>query len=162
MPDRTPLTSPQTSHDAATQLDGLAQELDDRRRTATRLRAARDAAETLYRREKAKAQMLAEGRNADERAAWVELCPLDDRVIVEGHAVAVRLWGDASDVKPDNVGDLRWLRDRAEGMADGTSAAAYDARDKLKAWVMVASMSKSEAEFSDQGRPLRAVEGGGR
>lgn len=147
-----PTVAPHTSVDAARQLDTLGGTLDERRRTATRLRAVRDTAETLYRREKAKAQMLAEGRNADERAAWVELCPLSDDVMMEGHQVAVRLWGDASDYRPDTVGDLRWLRDRAEGMAEGTSAAAYDVRERMRAWVMVASMAKSEAELAPPAR----------
>ena len=140
----TRLPAPDTAQVAAEQLHDLGKTLDDRRRTALRLRAARDDAETLYRTEKSKAQLIAEGRNAEERAAQVELTPVADRVIVEGHDIAVRLFGDGADWKPETVGDLRWLRDRADGMASATDAAAYDARERIKAWVMVASMAKAE------------------
>lgn len=146
------MNAPHTSHDAAQQLHELSGVLDTRRREAVRLRAVRDAAEHLYRREQAKARLQAEGRNADDRASAVELHPLTAEVQVEGLTVARRLWSDAYDEAPTTVGDLRWLRDRAEGMAEGTSAAAYDARDRMRAWQSVVGFAKSEAELGPQVR----------
>lgn len=149
------IVAPSSSHEAAAQLDMLGKQLDDRRRTAIRLRAARDDAENVYRREQSKARLVAEGRNADDRAAFVELAPVTDQVVVEGHGIGVRLFGEGSDWKPETVGDLRWLRDRAEGMADATSAAAYDSRERIKAWTSVAAMARSEAEFAPPERMQR-------
>ena len=151
------MPAPMHAADAAAQVDALSSTLDDRRRTALRLRGVRDDAETLYRREQSKARLVVEGRNADDRAANVELSPLSDAVIVEGHGLACRLFGDESDWKPESVGDLRWLRDRAEGMADATSASAYDARERLKSWSSVAAMARSEAELAPPERGPRAV-----
>lgn len=146
-----PPEPPMNAAEAAAQLHEHGQILDERRRTALRLRAVRDDAETLYRTEKAKAYLVCDGRNAEERSSTVELSPLTDQVIVDAHALAKRLFGDTSDWKPATVGDLRWLRDRAEGMSEATSAAAYDARERLKAWTSVASMAKQEAEFGHIG-----------
>lgn len=152
MSERTPLTSPQTSHDAASQLDGLGQRLDDARNIAEKQAMLRDRFEQMYRKASAKALMRNEVRDLkseDRRKAAVQDWTLEDD---ERHDAAklAETMGLPGTV-PDTIGDLRWLRDRAGSLADSYSAKAYDARQLVSAWTVVASMAKFERELGQVG-----------
>lgn len=152
MADRTPLTSPDTSHDAATQLDGLARRLDESRTVAEVHARLRDRFEQLYRKSAARALMhdeVRDLRSEDRRKAAVQDWTLTaaDREMGAKLATSMGLDGTV----PDTVGDLRWLRDRAASLAESHSAKAYDARQVISAWTVVASMAKFERELGQAG-----------
>lgn len=148
--------APQTAQQAAEQLHYLGGELDDRRRKALRFRAAKDDAEGIYRREVAVRIVTVEGSNKEERDGRVKGAPLSDGVQREAAAVAERL--GLSGWVPKTVGELRWLRDRADGIAEATSAAAYDVRARLKSWTVVAGWGR--AEWEDTTRMRHEVQAG--
>lgn len=152
MTDRIPLVSPQTSHDAAQQLDQLGTKLEDARTVAEKQAMLRDRFEQMYRRASAKALMHDEVRDLkseDRRKAAVQDWPLtaDERHDGSKLAETMGLPGTV----PDTVSDLRWLRDRAGSLADSYSAKAYDARQLVSAWTVVASMAKFERELGQVG-----------
>lgn len=149
----TTLTSPQTSHEAATQLDHLGKRLDDARTIAEKHATLRDRFEQMYRKAAAKALMhdeVRDLRSEDRRKAAVQDWTLtaDERSDAAKLAETMGLAGTV----PDCVGDLRWLRDRAASLADSHSAKAYDARQLVSAWTVVASMAKHELELSRLGQ----------
>lgn len=153
MADRTPLTSPGNSHDAAQQLDGLGLKLERARDFAEKHATLRDRFEQLYRAASARALMHDEVltlKSEDRRKAAVQDWPLtpDDREMGGKLATAMGLDGTV----PLNVGDLRWLRDRAASLAESHAAKAYDARQMVSAWTVLASMAKFEAELARVGR----------
>ena len=150
---REPLTAPGNSHEAATQLDSLARQLHDARDVAEKHARLRDRFEQLYRATSAKALMhdqVRDLKSEDRRKAAVLDWSLtaDDRE--EGAKLATAMGLDGT--VPDTVGDLRWLRDRAASLADSYSAKAYDARQLVSAWTVVASMAKHEIELGNVGR----------
>lgn len=139
------MIAPTTAALAAEQLSDMRKTLDERRRTAAKLRAAKDDAEALYKGQRWRVLVAGvPGRNAEEREAHAMTQALlpDPRVEAAGIAerVGIKEW------TPDTLDDLRWLRDRADGIAEAASAAAYDTREMVKAWTSVASWSKSEYE----------------
>lgn len=139
------MNAPQTAAVAAEQLHELGNKLDARRRTSLRMRAARDDAEYLYRSQKHAAFVRGvPGKNAEERDAHAMTVTLEPDVRLAATDVADRL--ELKGWTPSDIDDLRWLRDRADGIAEATSAAAYDSRDMVRAWVMVASMAKAERD----------------
>lgn len=149
------MNAPQTASEAAAQLFELGKKLDGRRRTAARLRNALDDAEALYKGQKWRALAGGvEGRNAEEREAHAMLVELSPDVKLEAAKVAER--AGIAGWMPGSIDDLRWLRDRAEGIAEAAAAAAYDTRDELRAWQSVASWSRSEFEQITRG-PAEAV-----
>lgn len=143
------MSAPTNAHEAAVQLDVLQTKLEEARTFARKYGTAADRAEHLYRRESSKAAMQAEGRNAEERAAQVHEWRLTGDALPESAAVAEAM-GLGSD-PCQTVGELRWLRDRAQRLADEWSATAYDRRARMGAWMTVASMAKSEAEMGNVG-----------
>jgi hypothetical protein len=156
------LNAPGSSHEAAEQLLELQDDLEQARTYARQYGTAADRAEWLYRRERSKAAVQITGRNDKEREAKVLLWPLDE----DAQALSVGIAGamGLGEQPAETVGDLRWMRDRAQRLADEWSATAYDRRNRVSAWMTVASMAKTEAELggSAPDRPLRAVEAGGR
>ena len=144
------MRSPLTAQEAAEQVHELTKELDDRRRTAARLKAAKDDAEALYKSQKWRVLAAGvPGRNAEEREAHAmkqELAPdvrSDAASVAE--KVGIKGW------TPATLEDLRWLRDRADGITDASSAASYDTREKLKAWTSVLSWARAEYEQTMRG-----------
>lgn len=140
-----PLPAPQCASDAAEQLHILQQDLEIARAYARQYGTAADRAEHLYRREQSKAWMHVEGRNAEERGAAVHEWPLRDVALEDSAAVSEAMGLDGAPCR--TVGELRWLRDRAQRLADQWSATAYDRRNRVSAWMTVASMAKTEAEL---------------
>lgn len=145
MSDR--FTAPTTAAEAAEQLSALVDGLLDARTAAKKYRNCRDKAEDLYRSRKHRALIDPEldGRNKEIREARAHQWKLEaaERAEAEQVATAMGLEG----FLPETVDDLRWLRDRAEGLAEAASAKAYDLRAALSAWSVVAAMSRSEAEM---------------
>jgi hypothetical protein len=156
------VNSPGSSIEAAEQLFELQDDLEKARTFARQYGTAADRAEWLYRRERSKAAIQVTGRNGEEREAKVLLWELDGPSRVEAAGVSEAMGLGEQPV--DTVGELRWLRDRAQRLADEWSATAYDRRNRVSAWMTVASMAKSEAELGGAApdRPLRAVGDGGR
>lgn len=155
MNEREPMPAPAHAADAAEQLHQLQVELEQARTFARQYGSAADRAEHLYRRESAKAWMRIDGRNKEERESAVHESRLGPDAQEDGRLVAEAMGlGEAQDVA--TVGELRWLRDRASRLADEWSATAYDRRNRVSAWMTVASMAKSEAELSGTPR-LREV-----
>lgn len=149
--------APNNAAEAAEQLAHLVTQLLAARDHAKTYRNCRDKAEDLYRKRKHRALLEPEldGRNKEAREAsahqWPQ--PADVRAEAEQVAEAMGLPGYTA----ATVDDLRWLRDRAEGLAEAASARAYDLRAALSGWQTVASMAKAEAElgrmFDDGERP---------
>lgn len=140
------MNAPQTAAVAAEQLHELGKELDNRRTNAKQYRNCRDRMEHLYKRSRSRALIdpTLDGKNAPEREARAHEWPLDGDTRVEAGKVAEAM--GLGETVPTTVGELRWLRDRAEGLAESASAAAYDMRDRLKGWMVVASWAKSERD----------------
>lgn len=143
MSDPTP--APQCADDAAVQLHHLQDKLEEARSFARAYGTAADRAEHLYRREQSKAAMQVEGRNAEERTAQVHEWELAGEALTDSAAVSQAMGMGESPCR--TVGELRWLRDRAQRLADEWSATAYDRRNRVSAWMTVASMAKTEAEL---------------
>lgn len=156
------MNSPSSSHEAADQLLELQADLEQARVYARQYGTAADRAEWLYRRERSKAAIQVDGRNGEEREARVLLWELDGPTKVESAAICEAM--GLTDMPVETVGELRWIRDRAQRLADEWSATAYDRRNRVSAWMTVASMAKTEAELGGAApeRPLRAVSEGGR
>ena len=146
-----PMPAPQCAADAAEQLHALQRELEQARTFARQYGTAADRAEHLYRRESAKAWMRIEGKNKEERDAAVHEARLLD-LPGDGPEESGRLSEAMGlDGAPcETVGELRWLRDRATRLADQWSATAYDRRNRVSAWMTVASMAKTEAELGGE------------
>lgn len=149
-----PTDAPNNAAEAADQLSHLVTQLLAARDHAKTYRNCRDKAETLYRGCKSRALIdpTLDGRNQAERDARAHEWTLDGDRRAEAVAVAESM--GLTGFVPETVGDLRWLRDRSEGLAESASARAYDLRAALSGWQTVASMAKAEAElgrlFSDQ------------
>lgn len=140
----TRLLAPDTASVAAEQLHDLGRALDERRSSAKRYRNCRDRMEHLYRKAKSRALIdpSLDGRNKEERDARAHEWKLDGDTRAEAAQVAEAMGLDGT--VPETVGELRWLRDRAEGLAEAASAAAYDQREQLRGWTVVASWAKAE------------------
>ena len=149
---RTTPEAPHTAAEAADQLNDLAKMLADARSHAKKLRNCRDKMEQLYRTAKSRALIdpTLDGKNQAERDANAHEWSLPGEVREEA-ARAAEAMGLEGTV-PTTVGDLRWLRDRAEGLSEHWSATAYDRRHVLSGWLVVASMAKQEAEFGHVGQ----------
>ncbi len=145
-----PESSPETAAEASQQLHKLSNRLTETRRTAARLRAAQDDAEALYKGQRWRALAGGvEGRNADEREANAMTLALTSDAKVKATDIAGR--ANMPGWTPDTLDDLRWLRDRAVGIAEAASAAAYDCRGLVQSWTSVVSWAKSEYEQTFRG-----------
>lgn len=147
-----PNVAPDTAVEAAAQLYDLVDELLKARELAKKYRNCRDKAEDLYRSRKHRALLEPEldGRNAAERDARAHQWPQPADVRAEAGRVAEAM--GLPNYTPETVDDLRWLRDRAEGLAEAASARAYDLRSAMSGWQVVAAMARSEAELGYVGR----------
>lgn len=145
MTDVPPIESPHTSADAASQVQTLREQLKTRRSEAKRWRSIRAYAERLYRKAEAIARLSADGTSEKVRDAQVNRSPVPGEVL-ERVASLVEAMG--VDESPSTVGDLRWLRDRADDLAESATEAAYDDRAVLSGWQMVAAMSRQEMELT--------------
>ena len=137
------VTAPHTSHDAAQAVEHMRRELDNRRTFAGNYAKALAKCEHVYKRERAKAYIQIDAPNAEKREAQAYQWPLPGDVKVEAAVVAESIGLDG--YVPENVGDLRWLRDRSASLAETWRDRAFDARKDLEAYVMVAAMAKQEA-----------------
>lgn len=137
------VTSPHTSHDAAQMVDKLRSELDRRRTFAGQYANTLAKCEHIYKRERAKAYLQIEAPNAEKREAQAHEWLLHGDVKVEAAAVAEAM--GLSGYAPQTVGELRWMRDRAKSLSETWRDRAFDAREDVKAYVMVAAMAKQEA-----------------
>ena len=143
-------TAPQTSMEAASQLHRLSEELTETRRTAARLRAAHDDSESLYKRRLWRVLAAGvDGRNGEEREAKAMTTPLVGEVRAEAAEIADRV--GIKGWQPDTIADLRWLRDRSEGIAEAARDACYDRRTALQSWTSVVSWAKAEYEQTMRG-----------
>lgn len=147
-----PDIAPDNAAVAAAQLRVLVDELLRAREAAKKYRNCRDKAEDLYRSRKHRALLepSLDGRNAAERDARAHQWPQPAEVRAEASQVADAM--GLPGYTPETVDDLRWLRDRAEGLAEAASARAYDLRSALSGWQVVAAMARSEAELGYVGR----------
>jgi chromosome segregation ATPase len=123
------LNTPQTSHDATRTRIQMRSELRMLRDDAKQKAKAHADAEHLYKREQAKAFLVVEGSNAKEREANAYLWPLPPDAVEQGAAIAQA--GGLGDYRPQQVGDVRWMRDRIKAIADHASAVAYDAKEEF-------------------------------
>lgn len=137
------VTAPHTSHDAAVAVEAMRRELDRRRTFAGKHANTRAKCKHLHKRERAKAHLQIEAPNAEKREAQANEWPLSGDVKVEAAAVAEAMGMDG--YVPQTVGDLEWMRERSESLAETWRDRAFDARKDIEMWVMVAAMSKQEA-----------------
>lgn len=142
MSDRFVITTPHTSHDAAVAVEALRNELDRRRNFAGKHSNTLAKCEHIYKRERAKAHLQIDAPNAEKRESMAYEWQIDPDVRVEAAAVAEAMGLDG--YGPTTVGELRWLRDRARSLAETWRDRAFDAREDVKAFVMVAAMAKQE------------------
>lgn len=142
-----PTDAPNNAAEAADQLANLVNQLLTARENARIYRNCRDKAETLYRTTKSRALIdpALDGRNQAERDARAHEWNVDGDRRAEAAQVSESM--GLENFVPATVGELRWLRDRAEGLAEAASARAYDLRAALSGWQTVASMAKAEAEL---------------
>lgn len=141
------MDAPLNAAEAAGQLDDVWHDLWKAREAAAKHANVHAKAETLYRTCKSRALISGlDGRNQAERDAQAHEWPLTDQHRVEATQVAEAAGLDGW--TPETIGDLRWLRDRAGGLAESWSAKAYDQRARISAWQTVASMAKAEAEMA--------------
>lgn len=147
-----PDSAPQSAAEAAVQLSALVDRLMTARHHAQKYRNCRDKAETIYRtcRSRALIDPNLDGRNQAERDAYSHEWGLDGDRRAEAAQVAEAM--GLEHFVPETVGDLRWMRDRADGLAEAASARAYDLRSALSGWQVVAAMARSEAEMGYVGR----------
>ena len=152
------MPAPQCAADAAEQLHTLQRELEQARTFARQYGTAADRAEHLYRRESAKAGVQIDAPNERTYKDLIHEWELPGPARADAAEVAGAMGlGDGQVV--ETVGELRWLRDRATRLADQWSATAYDRRNRVSAWMTVASMAKTEAELGGEApeRGPRAV-----
>ena len=141
------ITPPNTAAEAASQLDTLRvwyQQCTQVQRT--RDEAAEDA-ERLYRREQHKAVLTYkdDAKNAAVLEAMVSEHRLSADAAAESGLVQQKL-GLGHDPCA-TVGELRYLRGLAVGMADRAKQAVRDAASFRSAWQSVLGMAKVEAEY---------------
>lgn len=142
------MDAPNNAAEAAAQLTDMWTELDNARTVQRRMVQAAAKAEHIYRTQKSRAlnDPNLPGSNKEARDAEAHERKISADAAAEAGRVAesVGLEGWT----PQTVGDLRWLRDRSEGIRDWWAAHGYDLRDRIKAWQTVASMAKAEAEIA--------------
>lgn len=139
--------APNTAAEAASMLDALQAEY----RTVVSVQRTRDEAaedaERLYRREQAKAVLTYkdDARNAAVLDAMVTEHPLSADAAAESALVQQKL-GLGHD-PCSTVGELRYLRGLAVGMADRAKQAVRDAASFRSAWQSVLGMAREEAKY---------------
>lgn len=141
-------TQPNGASEAAAQLELLRQWYEQVSAVQrTRDEAAEDA-ERLYRREQGKAILTYkdDAKNAAVLEAMVNSHKLTPDAAAESGLIQQKL-GLGHDPCA-TVGELRYLRGIAVGMADRAKQAVRDAASFRQAWQTVASMAKAEMEFS--------------
>ena len=140
-----------TSHEAASQLELLRVWYETVTQTQrTRDEAAEDA-ERLYRREQARAVLIHkdDAKNAAVLEALVTQHAINADASAESGLIQQKLGLGHDPCR--TVGELRYLRGLAVGMADRAKQAVRDAASFRSAWQSVAGMAKVEAQFVQSG-----------
>ena len=103
--------------------------------------------EDAYRKAKHRVIGKVGGKNADEREAAANLHELD-AVVAEKVASKLAKAGWMQGWKPANIGDLRWLRDRADDAARSFSKKADDAIEDQRDYRKLMDKADRELELS--------------
>lgn len=141
--------TPQTSHDATETRIQMRGRLRQMRDDAKQRAKAHADSEHLYKREQAKALLVAEGRNKEEREANAYLWPLPPAASEQGQTIAEQ--GGLGAYQPETVGDCRWVRDRVKAIADHAAAVAYDAKEEFDTFEEELRMVRQEREQAAYG-----------
>ena len=141
-------TQPNTAAEAASQLELMRQWHQRVTETQRSRDEAAEDAERLYRREQSKAVLVHkdDARNATVLDALVNQQTLSPDAMAESGLIQQKLGLGHDPCK--TVGELRYLRGLAVGMADRAKQAVRDAASFRQAWQTVASMAKAEMEFA--------------
>ena len=138
--------APHTYHDAHEGTTQIRRERIRLRDEAEKYMMLRSDFEDAYRKAKHRATGQAGGKNAEEREANANLEPLDAALVAKvesklGKAEWLVGWTPAS------VGDLRWLRDRAEDAAKSFANKAYDAIEDQRDYRKLIDARDRDAEL---------------